>query len=76
MIKAKEYEKADNLIQQGLNMDNNKYKSAFVLSNIVLLEAKGEFDQAYVKAQEYLAEYGNDNSIKREIEFLKTRIVK
>ncbi|MBE5934935.1 MAG: tetratricopeptide repeat protein [Lachnospiraceae bacterium] len=42
---------------------------------IALLEREREYEEAYVYAKEYLAEYPDDEAVKKEVAFLETRIV-
>ena len=41
-----------------------------------ILEKQGNFDDAYVEAKEYLAEYKDDKEMEKEVSFLETRIIK
>ena len=67
--------KAEKVVTAGMASQDEENIKLFGKAYIALLERKGEYEEAYVYAQEYAAEYPGDEAIQKEIKFLETRIL-
>lgn len=76
LINSKEYDKALTIAKDNSKSNNKEYSKLFKKSIVGILEKQGYFDDAYVEAKEYLAEYKNDEEMEKEVSFLETRIIK
>ena len=76
LINAKEYDKALFIAKNNSKSTNKEYAKNFKKSIVGILEKQGNFDDAYVEAKEYLAEYKDDKEMEKEVSFLETRIIK
>ena len=68
-------EKAEKVVTAGMASQDEENIKIFGKAYIALLERKGDYEEAYVYAQEYAAEYPGDEAIQKEIKFLETRIL-
>ena len=58
-------------------MPASKYKGKELYKYVENIEKVDDnFDDAYVEAKEYLAEYTDDKEMEKEVSFLETRIIK
>ena len=69
------YEKAEKVVSAGMATQDEENIKIFGKKYIALLEREGKYEDAYVYASEYAAEYPSDETIKKEIKFLETRIL-
>lgn len=72
-IKRQEYQSALTAFQAAMNIEENGMMQTLRFNEIITLEHLGEFRQAAVLMDNYLKIYPDDESAKREYEFLKTR---
>ncbi|HEX3076085.1 MAG TPA: tetratricopeptide repeat protein [Lachnospiraceae bacterium] len=72
-IKLKDYEKAFSYIEKGIELNDSTMMQALQYNEVVALEYLSKFEEAYKKAKEYLKIYKDDENMKKELEFLKTR---
>ena len=81
-MQSGDYEKALEYIQTGLGLaqtsDGKESSDAGMLremkyNEIVCFEQKADWESAKQKAEEYLQEYPDDETVQKEAEFLKTR---
>lgn len=68
-----EYQKALDAFRAGKQMENATMLQTLSFNEIVALEHLGEFGQAYELMGTYLKNYPDDETAKREYEFLSTR---
>ena len=68
-----DYEAALTAFQSGIAMEGNQIMQTLRFNEIVAYEYLGQFDQARLKMEEYLALYPDDSKAQREYEFLQTR---
>lgn len=76
LISVKEYDKALAIAKENSNSSNKEYSRTFKKCVVAILEAQNNYDDAYVAAKEYLADYPNDANMEKEVTFLETRIIK
>lgn len=76
LINSKEYDKALSIARDNSKSNNKEYSKVFKKNVVGILEKQGNFDDAYVEAKEYLAEYTDDKEMEKEVSFLETRIIK
>ena len=72
-MRIEEYEAALTAFQSGIAMEGNQIMQTLRFNEIVACEYLGQFDQAKLKMEEYLALYPDDAKAQREYEFLQTR---
>ncbi len=72
-LQLKNYEKALKAFEEGIKLNDSAIMQALKYNEIIALEHQGDFEQAYKKANKYLKQYPDDEGMKKEIEFLKTR---
>lgn len=69
-----DYQKALDTLQKGINLNDNLSKKALEYNEIVAYEFLIMFEQAYEKANIYVSKYPDDESMVKELEFIKSRI--
>ena len=72
-LRIGDYEAALTAFQSGIAMEGNQIMQTLRFNEIVAYEYLGQFDQARLKMEEYLALYPDDSKAQREYEFLQTR---
>lgn len=72
-LRIGDYEAALTAFQSGIAMEGNQIMQTLRFNEIVAYEYLGQFDQAKLKMEEYLALYPDDSRALREYEFLQTR---
>lgn len=72
MVKG-EYQEALEAFEEGLKQDNVTIAQTLSFNKIVAYEHLGEYKKAFALLEEYLKKYPDDESAKREYDFLKTR---
>lgn len=73
-ISQKDYEKAKEINEIALSLNNSNYDKNFRYFEIAVLEGEGELEQALEKAKQYNEKYPDDEDMKRELVFLGSRI--
>lgn len=74
LIQTGDYDGALKMIEKGLKSNNAAVIQKLRLNEIITLEKKGKFSDAWEKVQIYREYYPDDKSMKKEFEFLKTRV--
>lgn len=69
----KDYHKALEAFQAGLQLEDNEIRQALSFNEIVAYEYMGEYKKAAVLLDSYLKSYPDDSKAKREQQFLLTR---
>ena len=72
-LRIGEYEAALAAFQSAIAMEGNQMMQTLKFNEIVAYEYLGQFDQARLSMEKYLAAYPDDAKAKREYEFLQTR---
>lgn len=72
-MKKKDYRKALEAFQAGLEIGDPSFHQSLAFNEIVAYEYLGEFKRASALLQEYLKKYPEDLAAKREQQFLSTR---
>lgn len=76
LMKIKEYDKALSMAKSNVNSNDVELSKIYRKNVVAILEAKNSYDEAYVEAKEYLADYPEDKEMEKEVLFLETRIIK
>lgn len=74
-MNMEDYQGALAAFQQGINLPNNPLLQTMKINEIAAYEYMGDFSKAGELADNYLRQYPDDASMKREAQFLKTRYV-
>ena len=69
-----DYTAALSYLEQGLGMDNVTNRRELLQNQIIAYEYSGDFRSAWKVVQDYVENYPNDESAKREYIFLKNRM--
>lgn len=72
-LRVGDYETALNAFRSGLAMEGNGMMQSLRFNEIVALEYLGQFEQAKISMQQYLALYPDDEKAQRENIFLQSR---
>lgn len=72
-MEMKDYQGALEAFQKAMNIENNGMMQVLKMNEVVAYEKLGEYKQAAVLLNSYLKTYPDDETAKREYEFLKTR---
>lgn len=72
-LRIGEYEAALEAFQAAIAMEGNQIMQTLRFNEIVAYEYLGQFDQARLSMESYLASYPDDEKAQREYEFLQTR---
>lgn len=72
-LQLKTYDQALKAFEEGIKLNDSAIMQPLKYNEIIALEHQGDFEQAYKKANKYLKQYPDDEGMKKEIEFLKTR---
>ncbi|BBF41435.1 TPR repeat [Lachnospiraceae bacterium KM106-2] len=73
-LKNEEYEKAYQYVEKGLSYQDASLAKVLSFNEVICLEKIGEYDKAYKKAVAYMEKYNSDKEMKKELEFLETRV--
>ena len=73
LMKTGEYKQAIPYLETGINYAHNDMKRELLKSLIIVYENLGDFENALIKLESYLASYPGDEDAKREEIFLKSR---
>lgn len=69
-----DYENALKYVQIGIGLNDSDVIQNLRRNEITIYEHQADFKEAYKKATEYLKEYPEDEDMKKELQFLETRI--
>lgn len=69
-----EYEFARDTFSLGLKVNDSEMKQELKFNRVIAYERLGNFEKAYKRAKEYLEEYPEDSVMKKEKQFIKTRL--
>ena len=72
-LQMKDYEGALTAFQQAMNIEDNGMMQTLKMNEIVAYERLQQYKQAATLMSSYLKSYPDDETAKREYEFLKTR---
>lgn len=72
-MQMEEYEAALTAFQTAMNIENNEMMQTLKFNEIITYEFMGEFKTASALMNSYLKSYPDDETAKREYEFLQTR---
>ena len=72
-MEMKDYQGALEAFQKAMNIEDNGMMQVLKMNEVVAYEKLGEYKQAAVLLNSYLKTYPDDETAKREYEFLKTR---
>lgn len=75
-MKNEKYEAALTYVNKGLTLEDLSFAKNLLLKKIFILEKLNEYSKAYESTEEYLKLYSEDEAIKKENQFLKTRLRK
>lgn len=73
-MSAAEYENAMTYYEKALSLGGEKKDQQIWKKYISACEYAGKFDQALSEAEQYSKAYADDESMQKEVEFLKTRV--
>lgn len=68
-----DYEGALSVIQQGMAVDDGSAAADLAYNQAVAYEYRGEYEKALELFEEYIARFGSDENVEKEITFLKSR---
>lgn len=74
-IQKNDYKTARKYFEEGLKCKNKAAHQYLLKNYVILLEKQGEYELAKGQAEKYLSMY-SDSGMKKELEFIKTRIKK
>ena len=72
-MENKEYAEALSTFEKGLSLPKITNEKELLRNEIAALEYNGQFAEAYIKAQEFIQVYPNEQDMQRELVFLLTR---
>ena len=73
-IRQEKYTEAASIIEQGLSSGDKNYADLLRFNQIVLTEAKGDYESAFKSIEELCKEYPDNTMMKKEYDFLYTRV--
>lgn len=73
-LENEDYEKAYEYVEKGLSYQDASLKKVLSFNEVICLEKIGKYQEAYQKATEYMETYKSDKEMKKELEFLQTRV--
>ena len=73
-MKQEKYADALETVRGGQKLSDVLHGRQLLFNEIVILERTGEYNAAYERAVEYRNRYPEDTKIKRELEFLASRV--
>ncbi|MCC8126191.1 MAG: tetratricopeptide repeat protein [Clostridiales bacterium] len=68
-----DYEGALSVIQQGMAVDDGSAAADLAYNQAVAYEYRGEYEKALELFEEYIARFGSDENVEKEITFLQSR---
>ena len=74
LMKQEKYADALETVRSGQKLSDALHGRQLLFNEIVILERTGEYNAAYERAVEYRNRYPEDAKIKRELEFLASRV--
>jgi len=74
LMKQGKHSEALETVQAGQKLPDTLHKRQLLFNEVVVLEKMGEYSAAYEKAVGYRNAYPEDEDIRRELEFLATRV--
>lgn len=75
-IEQRDFEKAEDYLAQGLDMGVTSAYQGLLKNQVILWERQAKYVKAQEAAQTYLEAYPEDEEMKKELEFIGTRIKK
>ncbi len=74
LMKQERYADALETVRSGQKLSDALHGRQLLFNEVVILERTGEYNAAYERAVEYRNRYPEDTKIKRELEFLASRV--
>lgn len=74
LMKQEKYADALETVRGGQKLSDALHGKQLLYNEVVILERMGEYNAAYERAVEYRSRYPEDTKIKRELEFLASRV--
>ena len=74
LMKQGKYADALETVRSGQKLSDTLHGRQLLFNEVVILERTGEYNAAYERAVEYRNRYPEDTKIKRELEFLASRV--
>ncbi len=74
LMKQEQFEDALETARAGQELSDTLHGKQLLFNEVVILEKMGEYTAAYKRAVEYRSLYPDDEKIRRELEFLATRV--
>jgi len=74
LMKQEYFEDALEAVRAGQELSDTLHMKQLLFNEVVILEKTGEYNTAYERAVEYRNRYPEDTKIRRELEFLATRV--
>lgn len=75
-MELKDYNQAEEYLEQGLELGVTGAYQNLLRNQVILLERMGKMQQAKEVAEDYMQAYPQDTDMKKELEFIATRIKK
>jgi len=72
-LTRKDYQKALSAFQAGLQLEDNSIRQTLAFNEIVAYEYLGDYATAYALLSDYVKNYPDDDTARRELGFLSTR---
>ena len=76
LLKQEKYAEALETVRKGQTLSDALHGKQLLFNEVVILEKMGDYNTAYEKAVEYRNQYPEDVKIRKELEFLATRVRK
>lgn len=73
-IETGDYKEAQNYINEGLSLGNTSAVQMLRKNQVILYEKSGSYKKAAKEAKEYIKSYPADKGMKKELNFIRTRI--
>lgn len=74
LLKQEKYEEALETVLAGQKLSDTLHKKQLLFNEVVILEKMGEYSAAYEKAVGYRTLYPEEAAIRKELEYLATRV--
>lgn len=74
MMEQKAYKKAQGYLTKGMEFGMTEADQSLRRNQVILYEKQKKYEEALAEAQEYRNRYPEDASMKKELEFIQTRI--
>jgi tetratricopeptide (TPR) repeat protein len=72
-MEQEEYEYARDTFALGMKLNDGSLAKELLFNQIIAYEHLGKYEKAYKKAQKYMEMYPEDDAMKEEMKFMKTR---